>query len=723
MTKSIALWLLLFSLPVLAQKKINYDYKYFIKETSQTIKIDGNGDDQAWVGTQIASDFYMVLPMDTSHAKGRTDIRMAYDHKNIYLLVEAYHMIDKKYKVESLKRDFNFGRNDNFLLFMDPFDDRTNGFTFGSNAAGAQWDGLLNDGGRADLSWENRWTGVTKNYDDKWVFEAAIPFKSIRYKKGITEWGINFSRLDIRTTEKSSWTPIPRIFPTASLAYTGTLVWDKAPPDVGQNISIIPYALTGVSKDYANNKDATVRKEIGADAKIALTSSLNLDLTVNPDFSQVEVDRQVTNLDRFELFFPERRQFFLENADLLANIGTTTMRPFFSRRIGLGIPIDFGARLSGKLDKNTRIGVLDMQTRKNMSQPGYNFGAIAFQRKVFSRSNITLFGVNKQAIGYDDLSSDLKKSNNQFARNIGMEYNLASANNFWTGKFNIVRSFDTKKSSNAWAHVGNLSFNNRKWSLQWSQEYVSNEFSAEVGYVPRKNYWKLSPMGSYLFYTSSKSKLLTHGPGIGIFSYFKPDFTATDRTVFLFYNLNFRTQARAMVWVADDWIQLLQAFDPTNTTKPLLPVGSKHHWNSTGLDYMSAPQKLLTYNFSYRLGGYYQNGSRTNLTADLGYRFQPYVNLLVSSSFNYIDMPAPWNKTTFWLIGPRADITFTNKLFLTSFVQYNEQIKNLNINTRLQWRFAPASDIFLVYTDNYLPSPWNVKNRAFVFKMNYWWNL
>jgi hypothetical protein len=722
MWKSIALVCICFSTISFAQKK-NAGYKYFIKETNHSFKIDGNGNDEGWRNTQNASDFYMVLPMDTSRAKARTDVHMAYDQKNIYLLVEAYHAIDKKLRVESLKRDFSFLRNDNFLLFMDPFDDRTNGFSFGCNAAGAQWDGTMYDGSKVDLSWENRWTGVTKNYDDKWVFEASIPFKSIRYKRGITEWGINFSRLDIRTTEKSSWTPIPRIFPTAALAYTGTLVWDKAPPDVGQNISIIPYALTGVSKDFSANTKSIVRKEIGADAKVALTSSINLDLTINPDFSQVEVDRQVTNLDRFELFFPERRQFFLENGDLFAGIGTSTMRPFFSRRIGLGIPIDFGARISGKLDQNWRIGILDMQTRKNEVQPGYNFGMLALQRKLFSRSNLTIFGINKQAIRYHDLSSDLKKTNNQFARNLGVEYNLASANNAWSGKFNLVRSFDTNKSSNAWAHVGNIGFNNRRVSLQWSQEYVSQDFTAEVGYVPRKNYWKLSPMASYLFYTTSRSKLLTHGPTLGLFSYFKPDFSATDRTVFFQYSFNLRSQARLGLWVADDWVQLLQAFDPTNTTKPLLPVGSTHHWNSTGADYMSAPQKLFTYNFSYRLGGYFQNGNRTNFTADLGYRFQPYVNLLISGSFNKIDMPAPWNQTTFWLIGPRADITFTNKLFLTSFVQYNEQIKNVNLNTRLQWRFAPASDIYLVYTDNYLPSPWNVKNRAFVFKMNYWWNL
>ena len=206
---------------------------------------------------------------------------------------------------------------------------------------GAQWDGLMYEGGKVDLSWDNKWTSVVKKDDDKWVFEASIPFKTIRYKKGITKWGINFSRMDLKTTEKSSWAPVPRQFPTASLAYTGILVWDQPPPQAGSNISVIPYVLGGSSKNYEKDTPTSYKKEIGVDAKIAVTSSLNLDLTINPDFSQVEVDRQVTNLDRFELFFPERRQFFLENGDLFANFGYTTIRPFFSRRIGLGTSMEY----------------------------------------------------------------------------------------------------------------------------------------------------------------------------------------------------------------------------------------------------------------------------------------------------------------------------------------------------------------------------------------------
>ncbi|HEX8358292.1 MAG TPA: DUF5916 domain-containing protein, partial [Segetibacter sp.] len=413
-----------------AQKK-NEAYQLHIQKTSSIIKIDGIADEAGWKNTEVAKDFFMVLPMDTSFAKARTEVRMAYDNNHLYLLAECFQAVQGPNFVESLRNDWNFGKNDNFLMFMDPFDDQTNGFAFGTNSAGAQWDGMMFGGSSVDLNWDNKWRSAVKNYPDRWVLELAIPFKSIRYKKDISRWGINFSRLDLKTSEKSSWAPVSRQFPTASLAYSGILAWDQPPPSVGSNISLIPYALGGVSKDYQNNTRSQSRKDVGIDAKIALTSSLNLDLTVNPDFSQVEVDRQVTNLDRFELFFPERRQFFLENGDIFANFGYASIRPFFSRRIGLGVPIRFGARLSGKPDKNWRIGAMNMQTGgvDNTGLPAQNFTVASVQRRVFSRSNIGFIFINKESLNYHPENNPNKPTYSDYNRNMGLEYNLASSDN------------------------------------------------------------------------------------------------------------------------------------------------------------------------------------------------------------------------------------------------------------------------------------------------------
>ncbi len=695
-----------------------------MQRANAPIVIDGILDEPDWLAADVATDFYMITPMDTSAAKVRTDVRMTYDDDNLYLIAINYHGMPGPYVVESLRRDFAFGKNDNFLLFMDPFEDLTNGFSFGANAAGAQWDGIMYEGGKVDLSWDNKWVSQVKNDDDKWVFEMAVPFKSIRYKKGITQWGINFSRLDLKTTEKSSWAPVPRQFPSASLAYTGTLMWDEPPPQVGANISVIPYVLGGFSKDYEKDTPTEYRKEIGADVKIALSSSINLDLTVNPDFSQVDVDRQVTNLDRYELFFPERRQFFLENGDIFANFGYPTIRPFFSRRIGLNVPIKYGARLSGRINKNWRIGAMDMQTGKvsETDLPEQNFAVFSLQRRVFARSNIGVIFINKQSLNYTPSTDPNMPVYSQYNRNLGLEYNLASSNNMWTGKALFLKSFKPENKGEDFTQAANLTYASRKWNITWQHEYVGKNYLAEVGYVPRVGYIRLNPQIGKLFFPKSKH-ILSHGPKFNSSMFFDTSMKPTDSETYLVYGVNFRKQNVMNAWVSNDYVKLLRPFDPTNSGKDTLATGSEHQWNAFGFEYTSKPQSVFTYAFTTRYSGYYEDGTRFNFTTDIGYRFQPYVSLSLSSSYNDIRMPDPWGKTTFWLVGPRIDVTMTNKLFFTAFAQYNEQQNNVNLNTRIQWRYRPASDLFIVYTDNYLPESFNVKNRALVIKFTYWWNV
>jgi len=708
----------------LLAQKINNDYRLQIRKAASAVQIDGVMEEEDWLTADVADNFYMILPIDTSYAEVLTEVRMTYDDKNLYLFVTNFHGLPGPYMVESLRRDFSFLKNDNFLLFMDPFDDQTNGFSFGANAAGAQWDGIMYNGGSVDLSWDNKWVSAVKNYEDRWTFEAAIPFKSIRYKKGITEWGINFGRNDLKTTEKSSWAPVPRQFPSASLAYTGVLMWDEPPPYAGSNISLIPYALGGLTKDHRNGGAETYRREVGMDAKVALGSSLNLDLTVNPDFSQVEVDRQVTNLDRFELFFPERRQFFLENGDLFANFGYDNIRPFFSRRIGLNAPIHFGARLSGKIDRNWRVSAMNMQTGSvdDIGLPAQNFTVMGLQRRVFSRSNIGAIFINKQSLNYspDPLSGMPLYSS--YNRNLGFEYNLASSNNLWTGKALVLKSFGPNNTEESLVHAANLKYASGNLSWNWRHEYVSENYVAEVGYVPRTGYYKLNPSIGYLFFPKSK-RILNHGPQLSTILFFDKTWQQTDALNLFEYNFRFRSQSTLNLWGGHDFVQLQQAFDPTNYHGDTLAAGTEHRWYGWGAKFVSKPQSLFTYSLSTRMGGYYANGSMTNVAGEVGYRFQPYVGLSLSATYNDLELPEEWGHTSFWLVGPRVDVTLTNKVFFTAFAQYNEQIDNLNINTRFQWRFKPASDLFLVYTDNYIPFPFNVQNRALVMKFTYWWGL
>ncbi len=714
--------LVLLSISSFAQK-INESYQLNLHRLTGDLRVDGVMED-VWNEADVAKDFYAVLPMDTSFARVRTEVRMAYDDHNLYMIAVCYLALPGPNMVESMKRDFTFGKNDNFLLFMDTFDDQTNGFSFGANAAGAQWDGIMYEGGKVDLSWDNKWSSEVKNYDDRWIFEMAIPFKTIRYKKGITKWGINFSRLDLKTTEKSAWAPVPRQFPTASLAYSGNLVWDQPPPAPGANISIIPYVLGSVKKNHEKNEATKYDGEIGGDAKIALTSSVNLDLTLNPDFSQVDVDRQVTNLDRFELFFPERRQFFLENGDLFANFGYANVRPFFSRRIGLGVPIQFGTRLSGKLNKDWRIGAMDIQTDgiDSVNLPKQNFAVVAIQRRVFARSNIGAIFINKQSINYTPSDDPTLTTYSQYNRNIGLEYNLASSNNLWTGKALALKSFSPDSKGDDFTHAANLQYFSRQWQISAQYEYVGKNYNAEVGYVPRKGYLKVNPLIGYLFFPK-KTIILSHGPMAYTTHFFNTNYEQTDNETIGMYRVNFRKQSVFVAWAGHAYVKLLNPFDPTNTGIDTLATGTKHSWYAWGMDFISKPQSVFTYAFSSRYGGYYEGGTRLNLIADVGYRIQPYVSLLVSTSYNEIRIRDPWGKRTFWLIGPRLDVTLTNKLFFTAFAQYNEQQKNTNLNTRLQWRYRPASDLFIVYTDNYFPETGAVRNRALVVKFTYWWNI
>jgi Domain of unknown function (DUF5916)/Carbohydrate family 9 binding domain-like len=704
-----------------AQKK-NGQYRYNIQRATSGFKIDGILNDSAWSKTPIATDFYMVLPMDTSFAKLRTEVRMAYDDRFLYL--SAVNFQRHPVRVESFRRDWNFGRNDNFIFFMDPFDDQTNGFTFGSNAVGAEWDGQQFDGGSVNLNWDNRWISAVERDSSKWVLEAAIPFKTLRYKKNIDRWGINFSRNDLTTTEKSAWAPVPRQFPTASLAFTGVLQWDAPPPKPGLNISVIPYLLAGAGKRFQPDSPGKTRWDLGGDAKIAVTSSMNLDLTANPDFSQVEVDQQQTNLDRFELFFPERRQFFLENSDLFNNLGFSNLRPFFSRRIGLNAPIHVGARLSGRIDKNWRLGVMDIQTgpSEDDTAPAQNFGVFSVQRRVFSRSNITGFFINKQSFNGDQ-NPDGRSIYN---RNAGAEYNLASKNEVWRGKALYFKSFDRNSSGDDYAAAAQLRYNRRHWHWDFKQEYVGARYNPEVGFTPRRGYHRSGFGLGYNFFPKS-GKLLVLTPGYMGHTYMGDFGKTVENLNVVTFSMAWKNRDNLLFWAAQDYIQLLDAFDPTNLNGVKLPAGTRHTWRAWGTRFDSKPQSLFTYGFETRWGGYYADGSRLRLAANAAYRIQPYGSLAVAAEYNDIRFDAGnaygLRNADFWLVGPRLDVTLSKKIYFTTFLQYNEQAKNVNLNTRFQWRYAPASDLFVVYTDNYLPENFSIKNRAFVLKLTYWWNV
>jgi len=703
-----------------AQKK-NDAYNFPIKKAIDKIYVDGTMNEKSWAESYTARDFHMVQPMDTSYAIAKTEVKMTFDDDFLYIVAINYSPKPGKYIVESMRKDFAFNNNDNFFVCFDTYNDLTNGFAFGVNPAGAQWDGDQANGGAVNLNWDNKWISVTKEYQDRWIVEAAIPFKTLRYKKGVMKWGVNFSRLDLKQQEKSAWAPMPTNFATATLAYAGNLIWESPPPDPGLNVSIIPYFLGSLSRDFEAGTKTDYKLPVGGDIKISLTSALNLDLTVNPDFSQVELDQQTTNLSRYELFYPEKRQFFLENNDLFASFGFDGYQPFFSRRIGLDNPIRFGTRLSGKIDKKWRLGLMDLQTGENMNNriPAQNYAVAALQRYVFDRSNIAGIFINRETINPDYSRHD--SSITSFNREAGIEYNLSSKDNLWQGKLLIHKSFTPNVHSKEFMQGGKLGYYAKKATAEATYLYSGENYNPEVGYFPRTGFVACDLHFIYRFYIKS-SWLLYHGPELRTIDYFDTRFSLTDNQNRINYIFQFLDRSSFGFGYGFDYVMLQNSFDPTNSDGIELPEGSEYKMRGWGFDYMSTPSKLLTVTFHGQSSTFY-GGTLKEIQGVIGYRVQPYGGISLNFAYNEIRLPEPYKSANFWLISPKLDITFTNKIFFTTFLQYNQQSDNFNVNSRFQWRFAPASDIFLVFTQNYLPDNFTTKYRAITLKFTYWYNL
>jgi hypothetical protein len=690
----------------------NRNYVYFARKMEGTIQIDGILNETDWLRAQKATDFHLVLPVDTGLAIQPSDILLTYDHKAFYMAIVFRDTVPGKRVAESFRRDWIFSNNDNFLSFFDTFLDQTNGFSFGVNAAGAVWDGMMYEGATMNLDWDAKWESKTRQYPDKWITEMRIPFKSVRYPKNSRLWLVNFSRLDLKTNEKSSWAPVPRQFPTASLAYTGILQFEDTLPKPKPAVSVIPYIFGSYSQNKESGDGEKYRRDFGLDAKVGISSSLYLDLTYNPDFAQVEVDRQQMNVDRFELYYPEKRQFFLENRDLFAGFGTGSVTPFFSRRVGLDAPVLAGARLSGKIGKNIRIGLMNMTTEKTSEFHSRNFTVATLQKKILTRSNLGFIFVNKEYLSQPD-------SIQMFNRIAGMDFNLASPNNFWTGKLFYHRSFQPGNPDKQFAEGANLVYKTKHVNLSLAQTSVGKNYLAETGFVRRTGYNYLAP---YAYYTFVPNKsVVSHGPYCEFDNYYSPEFKLLDHDWETGYQMELKNRMLFKAGINDIYVKLSADFDPTHASSVYLPKGSQYRFRYGFASFTSDNRKQLKGNISFISGGFY-NGNVNYLAGELSYRFPPYASFTMNLTYTDLMLPDPFNRKKFWLIAPTFDLTFTDKIFFTTFVQYNEQIDNLNLNMRFQWRYQPVSDLFIVYTDNYFPGTMNNRNRALVVKLTYWLN-
>lgn len=745
-TLSITACLLSVSFTVAAQDLI-------IKKTDEPIQIDGRMNEASWQEAQVVDDFRQFFPTDSVPAVMETEVRMLYDEQNIYVFAVLRSPQKRdRYVTPSFRRDYRGRAFDGFTVQLDTYQDKTNAFNFGVNPFGVQREGLTSNGGTISsrggggdgggsfsLSWDNRWFSAARIHEDYWTAEMSIPFKTIRYKDNLDTWLVNFYRIDSYDGEVSSWAPIPQNLSIIDLAFNRPVKFEEPLQSPGKNISLIPYTAYSTAKDFEESVPGDSRFSLGGDAKVALSSAMNLDLTVNPDFSQVEVDQQVTNLDRFEIFFPERRQFFLENADLFASFGNSRTRPFFSRRIGVARdtatgtnvqnPLYFGARASGKINNDWRLGLMSVQAAedKAIELPSINYTVASVQRKIWARSNIAAIVVNKQGF-QNGLGDAFTFSPEEWNRTAGMDFNYASADGQWNGKAYYHRTWDEEKLDSTYSAGLEMDLNSYRWSIRASARTVGANFNPEVGFVRRTDFKQNQGTVSYKFYPKS-GPIQTHGPGLDYDVLGNQRWGLTDWDANILYSINFRNTAEFRMRLRRQFTYLFEPFDPSGTDGLELPADSRYWYNFIIASYESDQRQPFFFELRTNTGQYY-NGSRFNLEGSLTYRFQPFGFVSLDFEYNKIKLPDPYNDADLYLIGPKFDITFSRSLFWTTFIQYNSQINNMNINTRFQWRYAPVSDLFIVYTDNYYADVTDrfidfnrPKSRALVLKLTYWLNL
>jgi hypothetical protein len=728
--------LLLMSFTAFGQQPNGKASDAFAFKLKEPITLDGELNEEIWQNSEgWNGNFMQYFPSDTSLSSYPSRVKVAFDDTNLYLAAIMENKGPRKYVSTSLRRDFRGEQNDGISFVFDTFNDGTNAFQFGVNPYGVQREALLANGGsRSDdlnLAWDNKWFSEAKIMENHWQVEVVIPLSTLRFNEGAQNWNVNFYRIDSDSGERSTWAPIPRNIPIITTAFLRKMIFEEPLKKKGANISLIPYVAGRTSRNFLSNTSESLTPAVGGDAKIGIGPAMNLDLTFNPDFSQVEVDQQVTNLDRFEIFFPERRQFFLENGDLFDSFGQPRSRPFFSRRIGVDIDsatgqnvqsrIIYGARLSGKLNENWRIGAMNMQTATDDAAGivGKNFSVLALQKKVFARSNIGLIYVNKESLALDESQQVFDPT--AYNRLLGIDYNLNSANGKWTGKIFYHRTFESAEVEKPYSFNAYLLYSDLHWNWSFSVQDVGKSFNPAVGFVPRSDFKRINPDLSYSFYPKSKY-INRHGPKIELEGFWNETLGTTDRDINLGYIVRFNSLAQVEITQRNRYVYLFNDFDPTRSGGQPLAAGTDYSYRNLLVEFRSNPRKKVNVGMLGEFGEYF-TGSIQRLTTETGVRLGYLAN--ISMNFNYarIRLPKPQRDADLVLIGPRIDLTLTKDLFWTTFVQYNSQIDNLNINTRVQWRYAPASDFFLVYTDNYFPGDFLPKQRSLVFKLNYWLNL
>ncbi len=668
---------------------------------NNNLRIDGVLSEPEWKNALPAPDFVQVEPQQGQPPNFRTDIKILYNRQFLYVGVISYDSAGKKaIRATDFRRDFLIRSHDHIALSFDGFNDNRNAMVFMTNPYGVQRDLLVFDDLLTDLDWDGLWKVRTSRTDTGWIAEIALPWQTLRYKKNnnqLQNWGFNVYRTRRMSNEIDAFSPYPRNFGFTRMEYAGRLT-GLLPPPPRPNIRVQPYVLGSFDR-YKNFPVSTEPKKdnfrTGGDIKWAISPNSILDITVNTDFAQADADRQVNNVTRFSVFFPERRQFFLENASLFGpgvkpsddiSGGTMRIQPFFSRRIGLDdagspIPIDAGGRFVYRSSKRNA-GAMVMRQRASPTTPGTNFFVGRFSENLGKQNRIGgLMTVKNNTDGTNIVSAI-----DGFFR-MGESHSL-----------NTMVIHSNTGNKNGFAGYARYYYTNNQFKLWWTQSLVSKDFNPELGFVSRSDVIGTTP-GIFTYYRGKylpfKNWIRAFEPGILTEFYHQ---ASTGKLIERQINMNpiwLNFQGGGYFgYLVNPTYQLL--------TEPFYPLGveigeGKYNYVRHQFYFASDPSSVVSTNVNFETGSYF-NGKLTSFSTVL--TVAPVPHFYIQGQFNRnhfreVGQLLTSKKVDLYTISGRLAVN--PRLQLTGFYQKNSENNSANYNMRLSWEYQPLSFFYLVF--------------------------
>ena len=703
-----------------------FDRRLPATRASGPITLDGRLDEAAWAGAPVASNFIQNDPREGQPATYDTEVRMVYDDSALYIGMFARDDEPQGIIVNELRKDFNTGNGDSFQIVIDTFKDERNGYQFAINPAGAKWDAqMANEGRESNSNWDGVWDVSTRIGDDGWSAEIRIPFRTLKFSPATDQtWGVNFQRRLRRLNENSYWSPIQRIHNLSRVSMAGTIEGFQgiAP---GNNLRVKPYALGSASRVAGRSTDGDF--DAGFDVKYGITSGLTWDFTVNTDFSQVEADEQQINLTLFSLFFPEKRDFFLENSGIFQfGVGgggggggggrqnpSQDMLLFFSRQIGLSsngtaIPILGGTRLTGRAG-GFSIGALNIQQRREGDSPSANFTALRLRRDILSQSDIGVMLLNKETSGAHFNRVIGTDANFRFFQNL--DVNFAGAQTFSPEVVGAPTGDD-------WYSKSSFNYNSNRLAVRGGYQMIGARFNNEMGFVPRRgvNNGELHVGARFRpNWSWTRGWLRESYPHWQVENFSRRGGGLESRYMDWHWPVTFHNSTFIEVGV-NPTIEVIRNAFPINSRRNIRVLPGRYEFNEYFLLANTNASAALSFNTRYSIGDFY-DGYRRGYTVGSTMRANQHFNVSANVQFNDIELPQGAFTTT--LITGRVNYFLNTKVFLNALLQYNTDARQWSSNVRFNVIHRPLSDIFLVYNERRDSQTGEMIDRAVVAKMTY----